>query len=340
MEEPTPTGLYGVLLLQCHQSWGILGRREGSCSTNWTIYLQVGWICGLALSESCKETFDTFGGPFVTSGWNENKTSYWMSYSTHREYRPRENVSFLENGTKIYALNPKSFVFVPEKSVGNPELDIVRIVNIPFVVRYFLTSLMDALSSQPCCDVKHPLITKLPVLWFIANQNFFFQCEWLPPSLLFLCPQAVMNKLSTYSVLLRTVISMYIKSIGVDLFLTRTVHEVLWGFKDPLLTKLQSLRPEVDEYFGLMWKVSSHAVSTIGKQHRCPSSYQSNRQLKRQTREKTRIREVRFATCRSVVLYFLFILQPMHFCGSGSSLVILKAALFNNWNIAHGLTRF
>lgn len=53
-----------------------------------------------------------------------------------REYRPRENVTFLENGTKIYALNPKTFVFVPEKSAGNPEVDIVRTVNIPFVVSY------------------------------------------------------------------------------------------------------------------------------------------------------------------------------------------------------------
>uniref|UniRef100_A0A3B5KIW7 Scavenger receptor class B, member 2a n=1 Tax=Takifugu rubripes TaxID=31033 RepID=A0A3B5KIW7_TAKRU len=117
---------------------------------------------------------------------------------TYREYRPRENISFLENGTKIYALNPKSFVFVPEKSVGNPEVDIVRTVNIPFV--------------------------------------------------------AVMNELSSYSFFLRTGISMYIKSLGVDLFLTRTVHEVLWGFKDPLLTKLHTMRSEVDEYFGLMWK--------------------------------------------------------------------------------------
>ncbi|MEQ2160911.1 hypothetical protein GOODEAATRI_004354 [Goodea atripinnis] len=31
---------------------------------------------------------------------------------------PRENVTFLENGTKVYALNPKSFVFVPEKAMS------------------------------------------------------------------------------------------------------------------------------------------------------------------------------------------------------------------------------
>ncbi len=31
VEEPTSTCLYGVLLLQCDQSRGVLGRREGSC---------------------------------------------------------------------------------------------------------------------------------------------------------------------------------------------------------------------------------------------------------------------------------------------------------------------
>ncbi|XP_049907418.1 lysosome membrane protein 2a isoform X2 [Epinephelus moara] len=117
---------------------------------------------------------------------------------TYREYRPRENVTFLENGTKLYALNPKTFVFVPEKSAGDPEVDIIRTVNIPFV--------------------------------------------------------AIMNELNSYSFFLRTFVSMYINTLGVDMFMTRTVHEVLWGFKDPLLTKVHSMKPEVDEYFGLMWK--------------------------------------------------------------------------------------
>ncbi|CDQ64589.1 unnamed protein product [Oncorhynchus mykiss] len=123
---------------------------------------------------------------------------------TYREYRPRENVTFLENGTKVYALNPKSFVFVPEKSRGNPEVDILRTVNIPAV--------------------------------------------------------AVMSELNSYSFLLRTFVSIYMKSLGVEIFMTRTVHEVLWGFKDPLLTKIHSIRPEVDEMFGLMWKVGSVCV--------------------------------------------------------------------------------
>lgn len=57
-----------------------------------------------------------------------------LPFSFTREYRPRENVTFLENGTKLYALNPKSFVFLPEMSVGDPEVDIIRTINIPVVV--------------------------------------------------------------------------------------------------------------------------------------------------------------------------------------------------------------
>lgn len=69
-------------------------------------------------------------------------------------------------------------------------------------------------------------------------------------------PQAVMNELNSYSFFLRTLVSVYMNSLGVEVFMARTVHEVLWGFKDPLLSKIHSMKPEVDEYFGLMWKVS------------------------------------------------------------------------------------
>lgn len=197
-------------------------------------------------------------------------------FHTHREYRPRENISFLENGTKIYALNPKSFVFVPEKSAGNPEVDIVRTVNIPFVVRHFITyALIMALFCQLYCDIKHSLITKVIVTWFIAKGNV---SPFLPHYCFYFSPQAVMNELSSYSFLLRSFVSMYINSLGVEIFMTRTVHEVLWGFKDPLLSKIHNLKPEVDEHFGLMWNVSSYAGSTMGKLH-VVSSYQSNRQV-------------------------------------------------------------
>lgn len=73
--------------------------------------------------------------------------------------------------------------------------------------------------------------------------------------LLYLSVQAVMNEMNSYSFLIRPLISLFIKSLGVNLFMTRTVHEFLWGFKDPLMTKLHQLKPEVDENFGLMYKV-------------------------------------------------------------------------------------
>lgn len=69
-----------------------------------------------------------------------------------------------------------------------------------------------------------------------------------------------MNELHSYNFWLRTLVSAYMNSLGVDMFLTKTVHEYLWGFKHPLLEKIHKLKPEVDEYFGLMWKVRTLIV--------------------------------------------------------------------------------
>lgn len=49
---------------------------------------------------------------------------------TYREYRPMENVSFQENGTKVAAVNPKTYIFQRNMSRG-PETDVIRTVNIP-----------------------------------------------------------------------------------------------------------------------------------------------------------------------------------------------------------------
>lgn len=60
-------------------------------------------------------------------------------------------MTFLENGTKVYALNPKSFVFVREKSAGDPEVDIVRTINIPYVVSHVCPG------GQPHCGSELPV---------------------------------------------------------------------------------------------------------------------------------------------------------------------------------------
>ncbi|XP_061119319.1 lysosome membrane protein 2-like [Conger conger] len=116
---------------------------------------------------------------------------------TFREYRPRENVTFVDNGTKVSAHTAKSFVFLPEQSVGDPEVDLVTTINIPAL--------------------------------------------------------AVMNKMSG-NFFMSTMVSMWMNSKGSGIFMTRSVDEILWGYKDPLLTSVHSMKPEVEEYFGLMYK--------------------------------------------------------------------------------------
>lgn len=49
---------------------------------------------------------------------------------TYREYRPMEDVNFQENGTKVAAVNPKTYIFQRNMSRG-PETDLIRTVNIP-----------------------------------------------------------------------------------------------------------------------------------------------------------------------------------------------------------------
>uniref|UniRef100_A0AAY4ER49 Uncharacterized protein n=1 Tax=Denticeps clupeoides TaxID=299321 RepID=A0AAY4ER49_9TELE len=49
---------------------------------------------------------------------------------TYREYRPMTDVEFLENGTKVAALNPKTYVFERNMSIGSED-DLIRTVNIP-----------------------------------------------------------------------------------------------------------------------------------------------------------------------------------------------------------------
>nr|BAM36398.1 CD36 antigen [Oplegnathus fasciatus] len=50
---------------------------------------------------------------------------------TYREYRYKDNVSMLENDLKVSAYNTKSFVFLRERSVGDPAVDSITTVNIP-----------------------------------------------------------------------------------------------------------------------------------------------------------------------------------------------------------------
>ncbi|XP_056146255.1 lysosome membrane protein 2c [Lampris incognitus] len=49
---------------------------------------------------------------------------------TYREYRPMEQIQFLDNYTKVAAVNTKTYIFQPNMSRG-PESELIRTVNIP-----------------------------------------------------------------------------------------------------------------------------------------------------------------------------------------------------------------
>ncbi|KAJ1204899.1 hypothetical protein NDU88_000334 [Pleurodeles waltl] len=119
---------------------------------------------------------------------------------TYREYRPREEVTFLDNGTKIFAVTSKSYIFEPEKSIGDPHVDMIRTINIPAMT--------------------------------------------------------VMER-TEYSVLNRTAAALLLLTCGEGMFVTRTVHELLWGYKDCALSYVHIFDATIDSTFGLFYKMNA-----------------------------------------------------------------------------------
>ncbi|XP_044031149.1 lysosome membrane protein 2c [Siniperca chuatsi] len=115
---------------------------------------------------------------------------------TYREYRPMEHVNFQDNGTKVTAVNTKTYIFERNMSRG-PESDLIRTVNIPAM------TVMERFKNDS----------------FMAN-----------------------------------VISSYMRGTNENLFTTRTVGELLWGYEDGLLKALRNFQPDLDDVFGLFYK--------------------------------------------------------------------------------------
>ncbi|XP_038130928.1 lysosome membrane protein 2-like isoform X1 [Cyprinodon tularosa] len=114
---------------------------------------------------------------------------------TYREYRYKDNVTMVDNGKKVSAYNTKSFVFLMEKSIGDPAVDTITTVNIP--------------------------------LWAAMNKAQGFKAFFM---------------------------GMMIRNSKSNLFTTRTVQELLWGYEDPLLERISKSSPDVGKDFGLMYK--------------------------------------------------------------------------------------
>lgn len=50
-------------------------------------------------------------------------------------------------------------------------------------------------------------------------------------------------------------ISSYMRGTGQGLFTTHTVGELLWGYEDDLLKTLKKFQHDLDDVFGLFYKV-------------------------------------------------------------------------------------
>ncbi|XP_023257267.1 lysosome membrane protein 2-like [Seriola lalandi dorsalis] len=118
---------------------------------------------------------------------------------TYREYRPMEQVNFQDNGTKVTAVNTKTYIFQRNMSRG-PESDLIRTVNVPAL------TVMERFKDEPFFD---------------------------------------------------SLISSYMKSTDEGLFTTRTVGELLWGYEDALLRAIQTVKPDLDDVFGLFYKTNA-----------------------------------------------------------------------------------
>lgn len=140
-----------------------------------------------------------------------------------------EQVSFLDNGTKVAAVNTKTYIFQRDMSRG-PESDLIRTVNVPAMVSdrsdFTFSTLLPAFPSTPISSS----------LW-----------AWV---------QTVMTMFKDRT-LLANLISAYMKSKNEGLFATRSVGELLWGYQDGLLKALKVLEPSLDDVFGLFYKVGA-----------------------------------------------------------------------------------
>lgn len=85
---------------------------------------------------------------------------------------------------------------------------------------------------KQCCGIKRKCISTL--------------------NCLFIFSQAVMNKLKDAGFFYKSTVAFFMTQSKSTMFMTHTVDELLWGYKDSLLTRLHASKPEIDERFGLM----------------------------------------------------------------------------------------
>lgn len=62
---------------------------------------------------------------------------------------------------------------------------------------------------------------------------------------------------------IQMLIQALLKAYQQSFFVTRTVHDLLWGYKDELLALIHPFRPDVSPYFGLYYGVSGFFFQSL-----------------------------------------------------------------------------
>ena len=71
-----------------------------------------------------------------------------------------------------------------------------------------------------------------------------------------------MEKFKDHSII-ANIIMAYMTSNNIGLFSTHTVGELLWGYEDGLLKTLKLFQPDLDDVFGLFYKVCFELLNNI-----------------------------------------------------------------------------
>lgn len=63
--------------------------------------------------------------------------------------------------------------------------------------------------------------------------------------------------------IIQRIIRALLKAYRQEFFVTHTVHELLWGYKDEILSLIHPFKPDIPPYFGLYYGVSEFFFSFL-----------------------------------------------------------------------------
>ncbi|PNI82876.1 SCARB2 isoform 16, partial [Pan troglodytes] len=163
---------------------------------------------------------------------------------TYRELRNKANIQFGDNGTTISAVSNKAYVFERDQSVGDPKIDLIRTLNIPVLTGSCSVAQAGVQSVAPSQLTEASTSWAPGILLCRPGTPGVNHCAWAGPTVIEWSQVRF----------LREIIEAMLKAYQQKLFVTHTVDELLWGYKDEILSLIHVFRPDISPYFGLFYE--------------------------------------------------------------------------------------